>query len=54
MLSNIHVVKRLAWAQENIDKNFDNVIFTDECSILTRPWSNPSNKFVQRTVKHAV
>ena len=28
-----HVTKRLVWARENIDQDFSNVIFTDECSI---------------------
>lgn len=54
-----HVTKRLAWAHENIDRDFSNLIFTDECSIwarciLTRTWSTSTNRLIQRTVKHGV
>ncbi|XP_011883774.1 PREDICTED: uncharacterized protein LOC105570932 [Vollenhovia emeryi] len=59
LLTERHVMKRLAWAHENIDRDFSNVIFTDECSvwarcILTRAWSTSTNRLVQRTVKHRV
>lgn len=59
LLTEKHVTKRLAWAHENIDRDFDNVIFTDECSIwarcvLTRAWSTSTNRLVQRTVKHGI
>lgn len=33
LLTEKHVTKRLIWAHENIDRDFSNVIFTDECSI---------------------
>ncbi|KMQ87689.1 transposable element tcb1 transposase [Lasius niger] len=60
LLTEKHVTKRLAWAHENIDRDFSNVIFTDECSIwarciLTRAsWSTSTNRLVQRTLKHGV
>jgi len=59
LLTEKHVTKRLAWAHENIDRDFNNVIFTDECSIwahcaLTRAWSTSTNRLVQRTVKHGI
>lgn len=59
LLTEKHVTKRLAWAHENIDRDFENVIFTDECSIwarsvLTRTWSTSTNRLVQRTVKHGI
>ena len=58
LLNEKHVTKRLAWARENIDRDFSNVIFTDECSIwactLKRAWSTSRNKIVERTVKHGV
>jgi len=59
LLNEKHVTKRLAWARENIDRDFSNVIFTDECSIwarctFKRAWSTSRNKIVERTVKHGV
>ena len=30
---NVNKQKRLEWAQQNVNDNFDNVIWTDECSV---------------------
>lgn len=59
LLSEKHVTKRLAWAKENIDRDWSNVIFSDECSVwgftfVPRAWSSSSSDFVQRTVKHPI
>jgi len=59
LLTEKHVTNRLAWAHENIDRDFDNVIFTDECSIWarcapTRAWSTSTNRIVHRTIKHGI
>ena len=32
LLSKVHMKKRLAWASENIDRDWSNVIFSDEAS----------------------
>lgn len=40
MLSEKHVEKRVAWAKENLDRNWSNVIFSDEFSF----WAFPSIK----------
>lgn len=59
LLSENHVKKRLTWAQENLDRDWDNVIFSDEASFwarssVTHTWCTHANKFIQRTVKHPV
>ncbi|XP_018398950.1 PREDICTED: uncharacterized protein LOC108776745 [Cyphomyrmex costatus] len=36
MLSEKHVEKRLEWAREHLDRDWDNVVFTDELSFRTR------------------
>lgn len=59
LLTEKHVRKRLAWAHENIDRDFTNVIFTDECSVWARSnfkqtWSTSTNRYVERTVKHGI
>lgn len=59
MLSEKHVQKRLEWARENLDRDWGNVIFTDESSFWAFPiiryaWTTPTNKLLQRTVKHPV
>ncbi|GJQ83019.1 hypothetical protein Trydic_g15834 [Trypoxylus dichotomus] len=33
VLGEIHVTKRLAWAKENLDRDWSNVIFTNEASV---------------------
>lgn len=57
VLSKKHVEKRLSWAKENLDRDGNNVIFSDEASFwawspITHTWCTQSNKFIQRTVKH--
>ena len=59
LLSERHVAKRLAWAQENIDRDWGNVIFSDEASVwgfatIPRAWCSTSNQFIQQTVKHPI
>lgn len=59
LLSEKHVKRRLAWAQENIDRDFSDIIFTDECSIWARTsykqtWSTATNRYIDRTVKHGL
>lgn len=59
LLGEKHVIKRLAWAKENLDRDWSNVIFTDEASIwgyisIRRSWSTLTNRLIQRTVKHPV
>ena len=59
LLSEKHVEKRLVWARENLDRNWDNVFFSDESSFwawssLSKAWSMQSNRLLQRTVKHPV
>lgn len=54
VLSEKHVEKRLAWAKENLDLDWDNVILTDESSFwawssLSKAWSTKSNRILQRT-----
>lgn len=57
LLSETHIKKRMAWAQENLDRDWDHVVFSDEASfwasnITSRAWSTSSNKLLVRTVKH--
>lgn len=59
LLSEKHVEKRISWAQENMDRDWDNIIFSDEASFwagtsIARTWCTPTNRLVQRTVKHPV
>lgn len=59
LLSKKHVEKRLSWAIENLDRDWDNIIFSDEASFwarssITHTWCTHANKLVQRTVKHPV
>lgn len=59
LLGENHVTKRLAWAKENLDRDWNNVIFTDESSVwgyttIRRSWPTLSQKLIQRTVKHPV
>lgn len=54
-----HVNKRLSWAAENMHRDWRQVIFTDESSFwartgISRAWSSSTQRFVQRTVKHAI
>ena len=54
-----HCKKRMAWAEENVNRDWSNVIFTDESSIninikRKKVWHKPGKKLVVRTVKHPV
>lgn len=54
-----HIKKRLTWAKENLDRDWNNVIFSDEasfwaCSSITHTWCTHANRFIHRTVKHPV
>ncbi|KAF2891845.1 hypothetical protein ILUMI_14328 [Ignelater luminosus] len=47
----------MEWAQENLNRDWDNVIFTDEASFWSststkRVWCVKGKKLIQRTVKH--
>lgn len=58
-LSDKHVEKRLLWARANLDRDFSNVIFTDESSFWAwdtrrHAWSTRAVPVIQRTVKHPV
>jgi len=51
LLSEKHVERRLAWAKENLNRDWDNVIFTDESSFwawssLLKAWSTKSNRVI--------
>lgn len=59
LLSSKHVEKRLKWARENVNRDWDNVVFTDECSFwgwlpVRKAWSVQGMPVIQRTVKHAI
>lgn len=58
-LSQKHIEKRLEWAKINIDRDFANIIITDESSFwawITRrfAWSIRHDPVVQHTVKYPV
>jgi hypothetical protein len=49
----------MAWAQDNLDRDWDDVIFSDEASfwaynVINRAWSIPINRLIQRTIKRPV
>lgn len=59
LLSEKHVQKRLNWANENLVRDWDNVIFSDESSFwawscISKAWTTMHNKLIQRTVKHPI
>ena len=59
LLSEAHMEKRLAWATENVDRDWSNVLFSDEASFwawvpIKRAWSAAGKRFLQRTVKHSI
>lgn len=59
LLSLEHCKKRLLWAKANHDRDWGNVLFTDECSMNIniknkKVWHRPGQKLVIRTVKHPV
>lgn len=59
LLSETHCEKRLQWAQENQNREWGQVIFTDEATInlgvrRKKVWHRPGAKLVIRTFKHPV
>lgn len=59
LLSEKHVQNRLAWANEHLDRDWDNIIFSDEASFwahssVSHTWCSRSKRLIQRTVKHPV
>ncbi|CAK9806971.1 Transposable element Tcb1 transposase [Anthophora quadrimaculata] len=59
LLSERHVENRFAWAQQNVHRNWENIIFTDESSFWAwipqkRAWSMKGHPMLQRTVKHPI
>lgn len=59
LLSEKHIEKRLSWASVNKDRDWNNIIFSDEASFWaagysTRAWTSADNRLVVRTVKHPV
>lgn len=57
LLSENHIVKRLEWAHENSERDWSNVIFTDEASFWAfvprrKAWSVRRRPMIQRSVKH--
>ena len=59
LLPEVHVEKRLAWATENVDRDWSNVLFSDEASFwawvpIKRAWSAAGARSLQRTVKHPI
>ena len=59
LLSEVHMEKRLAWATENVDRDWSNVLFSDKASFwawipIKHAWSAAGERFLQRTVKHPI
>ena len=59
LLSELHRQKRLQFAEENINRDWSNVIFTDEASFSAysyskKVWRLKGKKSIVRTVKHPV
>ena len=59
LLSEVHMEKRLAWATENIDRDWSNVLFSDKASswawvLIKRAWSAAGERFLQWTIKHPI
>ena len=59
LLSEVHMEKRLVWATENVDRDWSNVLFSDEASFwawvpMKRAWSAAGERFLQRTVQHPI
>lgn len=57
LLTEKHVQKRLSWANENLNRDWSNVIFTDESSFVVynywkKAWTEKGERLIQRTVKH--
>lgn len=54
-----HCTRRLEWAEQNLEQDWSNVVFTDESSFWAwiptpRTWSLRGQPFIQRSVKHQV
>lgn len=59
LLSQKHVKNRLAWADENSDRDWSDVVFTDESSFwawcpIRRAWFIHGKRMIQRSVKHPI
>ena len=59
LLSEVHMEKCVAWATENFDRDWSNVLFSDEASFwawvhIKRAWSAAGERFLQRTVKQPI
>jgi transposase len=57
LLSEKHCAKRLVWAKQNQERDWNQVLFTDETTINVnvrrkKVWHKPGKKLVIRTVKH--
>ena len=57
LLSAKHIDSRMKFARENLDRDWTNVVFSDEATFSTytyhrKLWRLPSKKYVVRTVKH--
>ena len=52
LLSEVHMEKPLAWATENVDRDWSNVLFSDKASFwawvpIKRAWSAAGESFLQ-------
>lgn len=59
LLNEKHIEKRLEWAKENLNRDWRDVIFTDEASFWAwvprrKAWSKRGNPVLQRSIKHPV
>ena len=59
LLSEVHMEKRLAWATENVDRDWFYLLFSDEASFwawvpIKRAWLAAGERLLQRTVKHPI
>ena len=57
LLKESHIENRCKWAEDNLDRDWTKVIFTDEASFelncqVTRAWQLPGKPKIYRTVKH--
>lgn len=57
LLSEQHMKKRLQWAKANTDRDWNKVLFTDECTIklfqgARKVWRRKGEHVVRRSVKH--
>ena len=59
LLSEVHMAKRFSWATENVDRDWSNVLFSNEASFwawvpIKRVWSAAGERFLQQTVKNPI